>query len=66
MNHRNLNACSVCHREAESAALANSLMKSGMKRMSAINFKQALCMELLRSESILRDTLPSIIKVWVV
>ncbi len=39
-------------------------MKSGMKKMSAIQFKQALCMELLRCESIVKDTLPSIIKVW--
>lgn len=51
-------------REAESEALAKSLMKSGMKKMSAIQFKQALCMELLRCESIVKDTLPAIIKVW--
>ena len=51
----------------ESEALAKSLMKTGnMKRMSAIQFKQALCMELLRCETILKDTLPSIIKVWVI
>ena len=56
-------ALHVCHREVESEALAKSLMKSGMKRMNAIQFKQALCMELLRCESILKDTLPSIIKV---
>ncbi len=51
-------------RECESEALAKSLMKSGMKKVSAIQFKQALCMELLRCESIVKDTLPSIIKVW--
>lgn len=51
-------------REAESEALAKSLVKSGKKKMSAIQFKQALCMELLRCESIVKDTLPSIIKVW--
>ncbi|KAL0050961.1 hypothetical protein WJX82_011093 [Trebouxia sp. C0006] len=53
---------STSEREAESEALAKSLMKSGMKKMSAIQFKQALCMELLRCESIVKDTLPSIIK----
>ncbi|DBA77116.1 TPA: hypothetical protein ACH3X1_009695 [Trebouxia sp. C0004] len=53
---------STSERESESEALAKSLMKSGMKKMSAIHFKQALCMELLRCESIVKDTLPSIIK----
>ena len=58
--------CLKCCRESESEALVKSLMKSGMKKMSAIQFKQALCMELLRCESIVKDTLPSIIKVWAV
>lgn len=57
--------CLKRRRECESEALAKNLMKSGKKKMSAIQFKQALCMELLRCESIVKDTLPSIIKVWV-
>ena len=56
--------CLKRRRECESEALAKSLMKSAKKKMSAIQFKQALCMELLRCESIVKDTLPSIIKVW--
>lgn len=50
-------------READSAALAKTLLKSELKKMSAIQFKQALCMELLRCEGILKEALPSIIKV---
>lgn len=52
-----------CCREADSAALTKSLLKSDFKKMSAIQFKQALCMELLRCEDILKEALPSIIKV---
>ena len=56
--------CNVLYREVECAALAKSLLKSEFKKMSAIHFKQALCMELLRCEGILKEKLPSIIKVW--
>lgn len=58
-------SASLCCREAESAALARSLMKAGMKKMSAIQFKQALCLELLRCEAVMKEALPSIIKVGV-
>ena len=39
------------------------MLKSEFKKMSAIQFKQALCMELLRCEGILKEALPSIMKV---
>ena len=50
-------------REAESAALAKSILKGSLKKMSAIQFKQELCLELLRCEAILKERLPAIIKV---
>lgn len=54
---------SVACREAESAALTKSLLKGSLKKMSAVHFKQELCLELLRCEAILKDALLSIIKV---
>ena len=42
------------------------MLKSEFKKMSAIQFKQALCMELLRCESVVKETLPSVLKVSLV
>lgn len=55
--------CNQLCREAESATLAKSLLKGSMKKMTAIHFKQELCLELLRCEAILKERISAIIKV---